>query len=179
MIQFRKSLYEDIPEIVKVRVDTWRTTYSGIIDEEILKKQEINLSGLIENARKRFEEANGVSEETVVAIFNEKIIGFVNYGPYRIKGNKTDRATVEIYAIYVLEKFQNSGIGKKMFSYALKDLLKKQDYKKMIIWCLEKNPSISFYEKMGGFIEQKKAITIGNQILIELGFSFQNLENYI
>ncbi|GAI96637.1 unnamed protein product, partial [marine sediment metagenome] len=53
-MNFRLATIEDVPEIVKVNVDTWRTTYQSIFSTEFLqnlsyKEKEIRWRQLFDN----------------------------------------------------------------------------------------------------------------------------------
>ena len=56
----------------------------------------------------------------------------------------------------------------------IKNDLKKQGNKKMIIWCLKENqPSRKFYEKMGGILVNEHNISFGDKKYPEVAFGFE------
>lgn len=57
--------------------------------------------------------------------------------------------------------------------------LAKDEVKNMIIWAFEKNLSCKFYEKIGGKKARKEIINIGGKELVEIGFSWSNLEQLL
>ena len=66
----------------------------------------------------------------------------------------------------LLNKFKKMGLGKIMFNRAIEQL-KEKGFKKMILGCLEENPSNEFYKKMNGKFIKKNPIKIGKQELNE------------
>ncbi len=54
-----------------------------------------------------------------------------------------------------------------------------QGKNKMVLWCLEENKAArGFYEKMGGKLNSKRAITINDKEYIEVSYVY-NLSNLI
>jgi GNAT superfamily N-acetyltransferase len=156
-----------------MHVDSWRSTYKGIISDDYLS----NLS--VERREKSwqwtFNHLNP-DEVTFVAENNEgKIVGFSNSGKSRSPEYNYD---AELYAIYILKEYQGQGVGKELVSALLSDL-KVNNYKSMMVWVLEGNPSAEFYKRLGGSLFTKKEIQIGEQTLIELAIGWDSLNKII
>jgi hypothetical protein len=49
----------------------------------------------------------------------------------------------------------------------------------MLVWVLEQNPSVSFYERLGAVQIARKIINIGGADLQELAFGWQSLDRFI
>ncbi|MDJ0679623.1 MAG: GNAT family N-acetyltransferase [Xenococcaceae cyanobacterium MO_167.B52] len=103
----RDAINKDISKIAQVHVDTWRTTYQGILLDDILEnlsyeKRENSWHQVFENAQK-----NGnftyVAEDKL-----QQIVGFANGGIERT-GDPFYRG--ELNAIYILKNYQQKGIG--------------------------------------------------------------------
>ena len=167
MILMREATYSDIPVIAQVHVDTWRSTYSGIVPDEVLT----NLSyEKRENAwQKVFDQApnsNGftyISEEET-----GQVIGFVDGGRERT-GNQVYRG--EINALYILSNYQNKGIGRNLVRLAV-ERLRQMDIHSMLVWVLENNPACKFYEALGGQRIQSKDIEMRDNTLVELAYGW-------
>ncbi|MGL5415508.1 MAG: GNAT family N-acetyltransferase [Clostridium sp.] len=74
--------------------------------------------------------------------------------------------SAEINALYVLAGFQGEGIGRELLLEAMKNL-KDMGYSSIIINCLQGNPAIEFYKKMGGSIVSKRVDTIKDVSIVE------------
>jgi len=80
--------------------------------------------------------------------------------------------------IYVLEKMQRQGIGRRLMLAAAKDL-KSRGFNSLIVWVLADNPSRRFYEKLGGEHIQTRAITVGGEQFKECGYGWKNFDSLI
>jgi GNAT superfamily N-acetyltransferase len=131
--------------IRKVQVDTWKTTYHGMIPDHILDQMTVdgpppkrlpNIDSALMESRRTF-----VAEDSHGAI-----IGFVVGGLPR---NSEWGYQCELWAMYVLKANQGTGVGKSLFE-ALKQELARS-YENMIVWSLEANlRSHQFYDRRGG-----------------------------
>ncbi|TDL31350.1 N-acetyltransferase [Jeotgalibacillus sp. S-D1] len=138
----RKAVQEDAMAISKVRIDSWRTTYEGIVDQSYLEKMRP------EKWADRW--SAGLNREdfiTYVAETEGDILGFAIAGREREKKYKDYQ--YEIWAIYVLKEHQRKGIGQLLVSKMI-EILSVEGDSGLIIWALDENPYTSFYKKLGG-----------------------------
>lgn len=160
----RKATSEDLRQMAYIHVDTWKDTYSGIIERDVLSrlsygKSQQNLKFALDKGSQSF----------FVAEKNDIIAGFAIGGVSRDEDLFYEG---EIYAMYVLKDFQGSGIG-KAFIRSFAEEFKKLNWFDFIIWCLMKNSACDFYRKMGGEFKETKKIQIGTKRLTEYGFVFE------
>lgn len=137
----RKAKIQDAESIAKVHIDTWRTTYKGIVPDE--KLDNMSLERDIEMQRKFI---SNEEVTTLVCEIHGQVIGFAccgerRDGPEKFKG--------ELYGLYISKEYQGRGIGNKMVEEVVKEL-KSREYSSMLLWALEENSSCKFYEKLGG-----------------------------
>lgn len=156
---------KDIPAVVDIQIDGWKSAYKGIIDENILNSMNRNES--IKKRRNDYGE-NGF----IVAELNNQIVGFCRY----IDSNKFTQDIVdidcELLALYVKPNLKYYGIGTKLFQFVINEF-KNNNKTKMILWCLKDNePSKKFYTKMGGKIIKERIIEIGQKEYLEVGFEY-------
>jgi GNAT superfamily N-acetyltransferase len=168
-LDIREAALADVAAIAKVHVDSWRTTYAGIVPEDHLAKQSYRRREQIwrNNLAKRADhEFVYVAEDA-----SGEVVGFAAGGPERA-GDPVHRG--EIYAIYVLKTFQRRGIGRQL-SEAIAQRLLQTGYDSMLIWVLAKNPSRGFYERLGGELVSEKPIEIGAAKLTEVAYGWKDL----
>ncbi|KAB7664690.1 GNAT family N-acetyltransferase [Bacillus sp. B1-b2] len=158
-MNIRKATLSDVKGVAKVQVDSWRSTYKGIVPDDYLtslsyEKREELWQKVIPNG-------------SVFVAENERgeIVGFANGGVER--SGKYRGYEGELYAIYLLEDYQGQGIGKLLVNKVV-EYLKEIGYNTMIIAALEENPACQFYEKIGGEIIGKEEVDIGGKRLIEV-----------
>ncbi|WP_339229536.1 GNAT family N-acetyltransferase [Oceanobacillus sp. FSL K6-2867] len=167
----RRAKLDDATGIAKVHVDSWRTTYKGIIPNDFLN----NLSYV-----KRTELwKRNISEEAnyIVVALNEidQIIGFGTAGK-RQKNNENN--TGDLTSIYLLEEYQGEGIGKKLLKELFKHF-KQLGCEKIFVEVLEDNKTRYFYEYYGAKLVKTVQIKIGGQILNELIYEWNNIDDII
>lgn len=152
MIEIYKAKPEDALGIAIVNVYTWKTQYSGLIDEETIDLRIKNIEQREISVKNRIAEDG----QYFVAKKDNTVIGFCRY----CKSEKYP-GYGEISALYILEGFKGKGIGRSLFEAAKNELV-NMGYKQMIVGCLKGNPSLEFYKHMGGkVIEQKEFIVSG------------------
>jgi ribosomal protein S18 acetylase RimI-like enzyme len=169
----REAKFQDTEQIAYVHVGSWRTTYMNIISDDFL-------SGLsIERRKKSWEWTfNNLNKDEKIFVFedNGKIVGFVNGGRNRSVDYNYDS---ELYAIYLLEEYQGKGYGRQLFNKLVGELIER-GYDSMMLWVLEANSSIRFYERLGGIVLGRKTEKIGDQELVEVAFGWNDLKkNYL
>ncbi len=103
----REASHDDISAIARVHVDTWRTTYKGIVPDEYLanlsyERRENSWHQILNQALE-----NG--DFTYVAEDKSgQIIGFAN-GGFERTGDSIYKG--ELNAIYILQSSQRKGVG--------------------------------------------------------------------
>ena len=156
---------KDIPSVVDIQIDGWKSAYKGIVDDNILNS--MNRNERIEKRRNDYKQ-NGF----IVAELNNQIVGFCRY----IDSNKftpnISNIDCELLALYVKPNLKYNGIGTKLFQFVINEF-KSKNKTKMILWCLKNNePSKKFYAKMGGKIIKERTIEIGEKEYLEVGFEY-------
>ncbi len=167
--EIRKATKRDIPDIARVHVDSWRTTYAGIIPQKYLDgltyAQRETQWDLILSKR---------GSRTVILVAVDRhgtVVGFMNAGPAR---ESVPDLQGEIYAVYILKEYQGSGIGRELFTATAKWLYKR-GMKSLYVWVLTQNPARRFYEKMEGENIATRNITIGEKLLGETAYGWRDL----
>lgn len=165
----RKAVPDDVAGVAKVHVDSWRTTYKGIVSDEFLaslsyEKSEERWGNRLAN--------NSAGYGMFVAVNEEgQIIGFADGGRERSGDSTYDG---ELYAIYLLKEHQRKGVGRQLFHYVV-SYLASNHLHAMLIWVLNENPSRYFYQSMGGQFVCEKSTQIGEQQLQESAYGWCNL----
>lgn len=164
----RPARAEDVGGIARVHVDTWRTTYAGIVPDEFLAqlsydRRESMWRSVIARPDPR--------EHLLVADVGGDVIGFTSGGLLR---ESSDPLAGEIFAIYLRKEFHGRGIGAQLFRASVESL-RRAGFQSMQLWALEENPTCRFYRDMGGRISGEKMETIGGRALKEMAFSWSLL----
>lgn len=164
-IEIRNIRKTDIPQVVNININAWKTAYKGIIDDDYLD----NMSK--EDKIKRREE-DYKNNGFIVATINDEIVGFCRYIDNNSLSPEIEDVDCEIIALYVDNELKKQGIGRKMLEY-VKNEFKDKGKKKMVLWCLKENKEAKkFYERTCGRIIKEREYQIGNKKYIEVAFEY-------
>lgn len=165
----RDALAPDAAGIARVHVDSWRSTYAGIMPDDILK-------GLSYSQREQMwaERIQDRAEEQplLVAEISDEVVGFVGAGPER---SGKPEYTGEIYAIYLLKEVQRQGIGKALF-LAAADRLAALGHSSLLVWVAAENPSRGFYAALGGVEIDEKEENFWGKLVREVAYGWPSLD---
>lgn len=165
-MEIRKARREDLVEVAKIKINSWKDTYKEFVSNDYLNDMDYK-----KTAEKWNNNFN--NENFIVATEEEKIVGFCRYGNRIDELNRFEEYDGEIYAIYIKKGYKRKGIGKEFVKHAINDL-KKQNKKKVIIWCLEQNNEArEFYTKIGGKLLGEKKAKIGDNIYKEVSYGYK------
>lgn len=151
--------------MARVRVETWRSAYAGILPQDYLDNQ-ISVAETSE----RWEQTLWLtpSRFSYLAEADRKVVGIALGGPEQTGNPVYDG---EVYVLYVLPDYQGRGIGRGLLSACARELLGKQ-IDNLLIWVLARNPYRRFYERAGGKPARRKVIIIAGTHLMEVGYGW-------
>ena len=165
----REAKLEDAEAIARVHVDSWRTTYQGIIPENYIAR--------LSYQKRKERWTNMLSIGTVekadywVYVVENKTGQIVAFADGGIARNSDSIYQGELYAIYILEAYQRQGIGRKL----IKKIAEKLSYSglnSMLIWVLEDNPACQFYQALGGQQVKQQQIEFEGVKLNEIAYGW-------
>ncbi|MCU1251695.1 MAG: GCN5-related N-acetyltransferase [Edaphobacter sp.] len=169
-LTIRKAKIEDAGSIAHVQVETWKTTYAGIVSDAFL-------ASLNKEDRMRSWQEQILADSISIFLAEDEtgIFAFAAGGEVR---EKLDDYDAELYAIYLLRERQRQGVG-RILGLALASALQARGFTSMLVWVLEQNPSVSFYERLGAVQVARKIINIGGADLQELALGWPSLDRLI
>jgi GNAT superfamily N-acetyltransferase len=165
----RPAQIDDALAIARVHVDTWRTTYAGIVPDEHLANlsYERCQAGWVEVLSNPRSETHAFVAEVQAG----QIVAFACGGPLHEALAGFD---VELYNLYVVQSFQGFGIGRLLVKQVADDL-KSRGYHSLVIWVLQDNPACRFYERLGGHLAAEKVVEIGGRGLVDVAYVWPDL----
>jgi GNAT superfamily N-acetyltransferase len=167
MACIRPANVRDASAIAHVHVQSWLTTYAGIVPRDYL-------ASLNEAERARAWEKWLASGITVfVAEVSHKVVGFAGGGPAREPVAPYD---AELYTLYLLQNEQKRGLGKALLVEIARSL-RQGGHHGMLVWVLAQNPAVRFYEKSGAYYLREKQTDIGGASLTELALGWPDLKH--
>jgi GNAT superfamily N-acetyltransferase len=172
-VNIRTAKTDDVWAIARVHVESWRTTYKGVLPSDFLtalsyeQRAELWRRVLTKESRGRFVH---VAEDE-----QEQIIGFASGGPERTGQTPY---TSELDAIYLLAPYQGQGIGRHLAAGLVNGLI-QEGMTSLLVWVLAANPARRFYERLGGQLIDEKPTIIGQTSLIEVAYGWQDARTLI
>ncbi|MCG1010673.1 GNAT family N-acetyltransferase [Salinicoccus sp. ID82-1] len=162
-LTLKKADREDAAAIAKVQVDSWRTTYRGIVDEAYLDN--------LKYADRERVWSQAVEQNPIFILTDEtdEVVGFAIGGTER--SGDFEGYDSELYAIYLYESVQGQGGGRRLVE-AVAGNLAERGFDKMVIAVLAENPACRFYERIGGQKIGQEEIEIGQFKHTELIYGF-------
>ena len=150
----RAALAADAGDIARVHVESWRTTYRGMLPGSFLaamdvREYEDRWSRTLQDAYQR--SAVFVVEE------QGRVVGFASCGRER---DGDPRYEGELYAIYLLREAQGRGHGRALVEAAA-DSLARRAMTSMVVWVLRDNAGArGFYERLGGVYLRERPLDL-------------------
>jgi GNAT superfamily N-acetyltransferase len=163
----RRAKPDDAHRIAWVHLESWKTTYPGIIPQSYI-------DGLkIENGLRNWQERLTQGDGPVVLVAEDEagIFGFAAGGAIM---HPVDGFDGELGAIYLLATHQKQGAGAALVRRIASDLTERA-FRSMAVWVLKANPSRGFYERMGGVQVAEQGIEIGGVTLPEVAYGWKDI----
>ncbi|NRD79722.1 GNAT family N-acetyltransferase [Bacillus sp. BRMEA1] len=166
-MEIRIASKEDIKYVSRVYVDSWRTTYRGLVPDDYLDELSY------EDAEKRWIDfLNNENEPFIYVAINDKgkIIGFAS-------GKSIDENNFygELYSLYLLQESRGLGVGRQLVSTIAKHFKEKSIYS-MMVWVMKQNKSgLGFYERLGGKEYIHRTSTFGRAVVEDVAYGWKNI----
>lgn len=173
METIRQATLQDAPAIARVHVESWQSTYRGLIPDSYLDKLSTTAR---ERMWTRILSATDDSSIVLVAVDESgEIVGFINGGPER---DNDPIYTAELYAIYLLDSCHGHGTGRAL-TQALTAHLVQLGYTTMLVWVLADNPTAGFYQHLGAHYLRSKRDEIGGADLEEAAYGWSDIRDLL
>ncbi|MGM9950073.1 MAG: GNAT family N-acetyltransferase [Lysinibacillus sp.] len=168
-IEIRKAVLEDAEGIAKVHVESWRTTYSGIMKDSII-------AGLDVGKRTELWKNNMAREGNIVlvAVKGGQIIGFACGSA--VREGEYPEYDGDVTSIYFYQEEQGNGYGKLLLD-ALFHEFRQAGFGNAIVKVLDQNDSRYFYERLGAKLIDSQEVPQYGEGLNLLIYAWDNLQS--
>lgn len=144
--EVRRATPDDAPAMVGVHARSWRSTYSGLLPDDVIDGVMKSQDARIERWRSTLAEPKARSG-SLVGVDEGSVLGFVFWGPNEEADGSPE--TAEVYAIYVDPEVIGHGMGRVIFTAAVTDIA-ACGFSAAILWVLDTNDRARrFYEAAG------------------------------
>ena len=166
-ILIREAVLADAAGIARVHVESWRTTYPGIMPQEHLDALSVAEHERLWQGRLR-EDLSGSTHSFVTAEGDGAIVGFVRGGPLHFDDPDY---TADIYTLYLLKSQQGHGLGRLLLTAAAKRL-REDGHINLFLWTHVRNPARNFYERLGGVPVRTAQRTLKGIVYDDIGYGW-------
>jgi GNAT superfamily N-acetyltransferase len=142
-MRIRDATLNEAWAIARVHVDSWRTTYRGLLPEAVLDRLSYEQRAEVWHQR-----LTNVDPDLYALVVEDggQIVGVISGGRNR-SGDPAYEGTVSI--LYLLESHQGRGLGRQLMRAAA-ERLAQRDIRSLQLWVQMGNPATQFYERLGG-----------------------------
>ena len=166
--RIRPAQTADAAALGEIYVDTWRSTYAGILPDAVLLRMSESNHAV---AWTRTLTNLGDDECVLVAERSDQVVvGFGSAGP----GRRGDRGRGEVYTLYVSPDYHGLGLGRRLMCGLFRQL-QGGGFTSALIWVLAANPTRFFYEAMGGSRFVEKVERLWGVELPQIGYAWPDL----
>ena len=143
-VRVRPATLADAGLVAVVHVESWRSTYRGLVPNKYLDSLSIDRRRAV--WEKLLGEASA-NQGVLVLEDNDSVVGFCHFSPTR--DDDAVAATGEITAFYLLASHWGRGGGSRLLAAAV-HALAASGFKRATLWVLDGNERARrFYEKHG------------------------------
>ncbi|MHC2999600.1 GNAT family N-acetyltransferase [Microbacterium sp. HJ5] len=141
----RTATRDDAASITRVRIDTWRAAYTGLMAQEILDAMDADHES--ERRAARWDEMHGDPRGCdLIAEVDGEVAGWAAIGA-SIDGDRPRDG--QVYAIYAHPQYWSRGVGHALLVTA-EQRLRAAGFRKAHLWVLDGNArAAAFYERHG------------------------------
>ncbi len=185
MIAIRRARPTDAAGIGAVHVASWRSAYAGVLPDDFLA----NLSVARQTAY--YERAIRIGLGVHVAVLSPLELpgrappATASTGAARVVGFSTARrnrggnfAEGEVETLYVQDDWKENGLGRLLLRASAQHLA-AMGCKSAFAWVLRDNPSIFFYERLGGKRVAMSTTRVGGSDIPQTAYAWDPIERLI
>jgi len=170
MSTIRRARLQDARTIARIEVETWRTTYAGMLPDRVLlrmstERQAGSWAGFL---RQR---PGDVLVAQQAQPTGDIVVGFGNCGPQR---DALLGYAGEVYTLYIAPEAQGRGFG-RLLLLGLFARLVQLGHRSALVWVVRANPARFFYERLGGKLVLHRPIPLGGAPIEAIAYGWMDL----
>jgi ribosomal protein S18 acetylase RimI-like enzyme len=163
----RQARIEDAGAIARIEVETWRTTYAGVLPDRVLL-------GMSERRQVASWTHFLHQRAADVRVAEEARAGIVGFGSCGVQRDHAVDYAGEVYTLYVAPDRQGQGLGRHLL-LSLFGRLVASGHRSALVWVLRANPARFFYERLGGRQVLHKPIPVGGEPVEAAAYGWPDL----
>ena len=172
-IVIRPANPADAGAIAEVRVNSWRTTYKGMIPDAYLAAMKV------EDSTALWEKILTAAPNTTSVFVAEGAQGVVGFASGHMLAEPKHGLDAELSAVYLNREAQRTGIGQRLVA-TVAAAQRAHGATGMIVWVIAGNkPAREFYEKLSAELLIEQPFSWDGMDLVEAGYGWRDLDALI
>ena len=167
MNRVRPAMLVDAPAIARIDVETWRSSYAGLLPDKYLVE-------LSEAARRRQWGAEIAHHPGTVLVATDAIGRVRGFGSCGTARGPIAGLAGEIFTLYIAGDHQGCGMGRELL-LGLFARLRARKLESALVWVLRDNPSRFFYERLGGKLVGRRRVPFAGQTVETVAYGWPDL----
>ena len=172
MIAIRRARAGDAAGIAVVHVATWRSAYPNVLPDDFL-------AGLsVTRLTAQYDRSIRMGLSIHVAVSHEGenpvIVGFTSSR----RNRNSQLGEGEVETLYVLDDWQNQGLGGKLLRASAKHLA-AMGCRSAYAWVLRDNPASFFYARLGGKRIATSMTYVGGEEIPQVAYAWDPIETLL
>ncbi len=165
----RRGQPNDAAAIASVHVESWRTTYAGLLPDGYLVGMNVTRCAALWSDVL----VNRPCSEAVFVIDAVPcgVVGFCSCGRARRDWPRSLRNGGEVYTLYVDPDHQGAGYGRALLERGLAHL-REAGFLDGVVWVLDGNPARFFYQALGAHLVMERSARFAGAAIRELGYKW-------
>lgn len=150
MMRIRAMTEADAAEVSAIRIGGWRSAYVGMVPQDYLDAMDP-----VEETKRRLEwfvrsagRVHNLVAEEAAGDGTGTLVGWASFGPYR--GEETEAATGELYALYVRPERIGTGVGRLLTAEVIRRSA-ELGRSRLALWVLTGNARARRFYAAAGF----------------------------
>ncbi len=166
-MQLRPATADDAFAVATLHVAAWRETYRGIVPDAMLDGLSVD---------SRADMWRRAADRVTLAETADGLAGFVAVAPQRDETLRDAGYGGEVLALYVLQRSQRQGIGRRLMAAAASAIM-RAGREGAALWVLSANARArAFYEGLGGLAVGERTEVEAGATLTEVAYGWRNLD---
>ena len=165
----RRAHPGDAPGIGKIYVESWRSTYPGLVPDAYL----LGMSEQATTERWR-SQLTPPGDGTSVIVAVERSHGIIGFCSCGVQRTQIAGYGGEIYTLYLSDHAQGRGVGRRLMAALAREMIGR-GHAGALVWVLRDNPARWFYERLGGRRLGEQTICLGRILLPEVSYGWRDL----
>ncbi|WES64528.1 GNAT family N-acetyltransferase [Microbacter sp. GSS18] len=147
-VTIRRAGRADAAAISRIRVDTWRTAYAGLVPAPVLERLDAEREAL--RRADTWDELHRDERATdLLAEDDGAPVGWAAYGP---SVDPEREGSGQVYALYALAERWSTGVGHRLMT-ACEEGLRAQGFTAAHLWVLDGNARAADFYRRHGWVE--------------------------